>query len=183
MTREEALAAIGQRVRNQNLVKHMMATESIMRALAPRLGGDPQEWALAGLLHDIDVELTEGDMSRHSREGAELLRQMGLSPAIVQAVLCHNEAHGVLQATPMEKALFCTDPLTGLITAVALVRPDRLAGMNATSVLKRFKEKRFAAGANREHIALCQEWLGLSLEDFVAVGVQAMQGIAPDLGL
>lgn len=183
MTREEALAAVQEKVKNQNLVKHMLATEAIMRALALRLGGDAQEWAMAGLLHDIDVEVTGGDMSRHSREGAELLRQMGLSPAVVQAVLCHNEAHGVPQATPMEKALFCTDPLTGLVTAVALVRPDRLAGMNAASVLKRFKEKRFAAGANREHIALCQEWLGLSLEDFVGLGVEAMRGIAPDLGL
>jgi putative nucleotidyltransferase with HDIG domain len=183
MTREEALAAVQERVKNANLIKHMLASEAILGALARRLGGDPQEWALAGLLHDIDVELTGGDMARHSKEGAELLRGMGISPDIVQAVLSHNEAHGVPQESLMDKALFCADPLTGLIVAVALVRPDRLAGLTAASVLKRFKEKRFAAGANREHMALCQEWLGLGLEEFVSLGVEAMRGIAADLGL
>ncbi|MEE9202875.1 MAG: HD domain-containing protein [Dehalococcoidia bacterium] len=183
MTREEALSAVQERVKNANLIKHMLATEAILGALAPHLGGDPQEWALAGLLHDIDVELTGGDMARHSREGAELLRGMGLSPAIVHAVLSHNEAHGVPQESLLDKALFCADPLTGLIVAVALVRPDKLAGLTAASVLKRFKEKRFAAGANREHMALCQEWLGLDLEEFVSLGVEAMRGIASDLGL
>ena len=183
MTREEALAAVQERVKNANLIKHMLASEAILGALARRLGGDPQEWALAGLLHDIDVELTGGDIARHSKEGAELLRGMGISPDIVQAVLSHNEAHGVPQESLMDKALFCADPLTGLIVAVALVRPDRLAGLTAASVLKRFKEKRFAAGANREHMALCQEWLGLGLEEFVSLGVEAMRGIAADLGL
>ncbi len=183
MTREEALAAVQERVKNANLIKHMLASEAILGALARRLGGDPQEWALAGLLHDIDVELTGGDMARHSKEGAELLRGMGISPDIVQAVLSHNEAHGVPQESLMDKALFCADPLTGLIVAVALVRPDRMAGLTAASVLKRFKEKRFAAGANREHMALCQEWLGLGLEEFVSLGVEAMRGIAADLGL
>ena len=183
MIREEALAAVQERVKNANLIKHMLATEVILTNLARRLGGDPAEWALAGLLHDIDVELTGGDMARHSKEGAELLQGMGLSPDIVQAVLTHNEAHDVPQEGLLDKALFCADPLTGLIVAVALVRPDKIAGLTAASVLKRFKEKRFAAGANREHIARCQEWLGLDLEEFVSLGVGAMQGIASDLGL
>ncbi|MDP6100081.1 MAG: HDIG domain-containing protein [Dehalococcoidia bacterium] len=183
MTREKALAAVQKKVKNANLIKHMLATEAILAALARRLGGDPDEWALAGLLHDIDVELTGGDMARHSKEGAELLRGMGLSQDIVQAVLTHNEAHGVPQVGLLDRALFCADPLTGLIAAVAMVRPDRISGMTAASVLKRFKEKRFAAGANREHISRCQEWLGLDLEEFVSLGVGAMQEIASDLGL
>ncbi len=183
MDREVAIAAIRARVQNANLVKHMLATEAIMAALARRLGQDEQEWALTGLLHDIDVELTEHDPRSHSRVGADLLRQMGVSEAVCLAVLCHNEAHGIPCQTPLDKALFCVDPLTGLITAGALIRPDKsLAGLTSESLMKRFKEKRFAAGANREAIASCQQ-LGLGLDEFVGLGLEAMKGIAADLGL
>ena len=183
MERGEALESIKDNVENENLVKHMLATEAVMCALARRLGEDEEEWGLTGLLHDIDVELTEGDMSSHSRLGADLVREMGISDAIAQAVLCHNETHGVPRETMLVKALFCADPLTGLITAAALVRPDKkLSGVEATSVKKRFKEKGFAAGANREQIALCSE-LGLELDDFLELGLKAMQEIAADLDL
>ena len=183
MERGEALESIKDNVENENLVKHMLATEAVMCALARRLGEDEEEWGLTGLLHDIDVELTEGDMSSHSRLGADLVREMGISDAIAQAVLCHNETHGVPRETMLDKALFCADPLTGLITAAALVRPDKkLSGVEATSIKKRFKEKGFAAGANREQIALCSE-LGFELEDFLELGLKAMQEIAADLDL
>ena len=183
MNRQEALESVRANVENENLVKHMLATEAIMRVLARKLGEDEKEWALAGLLHDIDVELTEGDMSSHSKLGADLARDLGASEAIANAVLCHNETHGVLPETKMEKALFCADPLTGLITAAVLVRPDKkLAGLEAQSVRKRFKEKSFAAGANREQIAKCSD-IGLELDEFITIGVEAMQGIAPQLGL
>ena len=183
MTREEALDSVRDNVENENLVKHMLATESIMETLARRLGEDEDEWGLTGLLHDIDVELTEGDMNNHSRLGADLVREMGVSEAVVHAILCHNEAHGVPRETKLDKALFCADPLTGLITAAALVRPDKkLAGVEANSVKKRFKEKSFAAGASREQIASCSE-LGLELDDFIELGLKAMKGIAKDLGL
>lgn len=183
MDREEALESVRANVTSENLVKHMLATEAIMCALARRLGEDEQEWGLAGLLHDIDVELTEGDMSSHSKLGADLARDLGASEGVANAILCHNKAHGVLPETKMEKALFCTDPLTGLITAATLVRPDRkLAGLEASSVRKRFKEKSFAAGASREQIARCRD-IGLELDDFIAIGVEAMQGIAAQLGL
>jgi putative nucleotidyltransferase with HDIG domain len=148
MNRQEALESIRENVENENLVKHMLATEAVMHALARRLGGDEGEWGLAGLLHDIDGELTAGDMSSHSKLGADLARDLGASEAVAKAILCHNEAHGILPETTMEKALFCADPLTGLITAAVLVRPDKkLAGLEARSVKKRFKEKSFAAGA------------------------------------
>lgn len=183
MERAEALESVWDNVENENLVKHMLATEAIMRALARRLGGDEEEWGLTGVLHDIDVELTEGDITSHGRLGADLVREMGAGEAIAQAVLCHNETHGVPRETKLDKALFCADPLTGLITAAALVRPDKkLAGVEVRSVKKRFKEKSFAAGANREQIALCSE-LGLELDDFIELGLRAMQDIAPDLGL
>ncbi|RJQ40884.1 MAG: HDIG domain-containing protein [Dehalococcoidia bacterium] len=183
MTREDALDSISVNVENANLRKHMFATEAIMRALAKRLGEDEETWGLTGLLHDIDVELTEGDKASHSVLGADLARELGASEEMAQAILKHNETHGLKPTTKLEKALICADPLTGLITAAALVLPDKkLAKLEAASVLKRYKEKGFAAGANRELIAGCSE-LGLSLEEFIALGLGAMQGIAGELGL
>ncbi len=183
MTREEALAAIRTNVKNENLVRHMLATEALMRALARQLGENEDEWGLTGLVHDIDVETTGGDMARHSKEGADLVRRMGASETMAHAVLTHNEAHGVALESRLDKALFCADPLTGLITAAALVRPDKkLAGVEAKSVRKRFKEKSFAAGANREQIAACSA-IGIDLDAFIATGLTAMQGVAVELGL
>ena len=183
MTREEALESVRENVESENSVKHMLAAEAIMRALARRLGEDEEEWGLAGLLHDIDLELMGGDMKVHSRLGADLVREMGASEAIAQAILRHNETHGLPRETKMDKALFCADPITGLITASALVRPDKkLASVEAKSIRKRFKEKSFAAGANRDNIATCSE-LGIDLYDFIEIGLKAMQGVAADLGL
>ncbi|MFQ5924620.1 MAG: HD domain-containing protein [Dehalococcoidia bacterium] len=183
MPRDEALDSIKANVENRNLINHMLATEAIMRALARRFGQDEEEWGLTGLLHDIDVELTEGDLSTHSKLGADIARELGASEGMARAILCHNEAHGVPPETLLEKALWCTDPVTGLIVAGALVRPDKkLAGLSAQSLMKRFGEKRFAAGVNREQMAQCRE-IGLELEEFIALGLEAMQGIASDLGL
>jgi putative nucleotidyltransferase with HDIG domain len=183
MKREEALSSIEANVENKNLIKHMLATEAIMMTIARRLGDDEYEWGLTGLLHDIDVELTGGDMNTHSKLGADLVREMGASEAMAHAVLCHNEAHGVPRETNLDKALFCADPMTGLITAAALVRPDKkLAGVEVKSIKKRFKEKSFAAGASREQIATCSE-LGFELDDFFALSLEAMKGISEELGL
>ena len=183
MNRKEALNSVKANVENQNLVKHMLATEAIMRALAKRLGEDGEEWGLTGLLHDIDVELTGGDMSSHSKLGADLVKELGASETMAHAILSHNEAHGIPRETKLDKALFCVDPLTGLITAAALVRPDKkLAGLEAKSIIKKFKQKSFAAGVSREQISLCSE-IELELGEFVELGLRAMQGIADDLGL
>ena len=183
MERKDVLDSVRENVENENTVKHMLATEAIMLALARRFGEDEDEWGLTGLLHDIDMELTGGDMSSHSQLGADLAREMGASEVMAQAILRHNESHGVPLETKLDKALFCADPLTGLIIASSLVRPDKkLAGVEAKSVRKRFKEKSFAAGANREQIAGCSE-LGLELDEFIALGLKAMQGIAAELGL
>jgi putative nucleotidyltransferase with HDIG domain len=183
VTRKEVLASIKANVENQNLVKHMLATEVVLRALAGRLGEDEEEWGLTGLLHDIDVELTEDDPHSHSKLGADIAKELGANAVMVHAILSHNEAHGIHLETQLDKALFCTDPLTGLITAAALVHPDKkLAGLTTESVMRRFKEKRFAAGVNREQIAACKQ-LGLDLEEFVPLGLEAMKGIAPQLGL
>jgi len=183
MNRQEALDSINQNVKNQNLVKHMLATEAVMRALADYFGENKEEWGLAGLLHDIDVEITDGDMNRHSKVGADMARELGAGDAIAGAILCHNETHGVAPGTKMEKALYCSDPLTGLITAAVLVRPDKkIAELQPKSVRKRFKEKSFAAGANREQIQKCNV-LGVELDEFISIGVAAMKGVAGELGL
>jgi predicted hydrolase (HD superfamily) len=122
-------------------------------------------------------------MNTHSKLGADLVRELGASEATVHAILCHNQTHGIPLETKLDKALFCVDPLTGLIIAAALVRPDkRLAGVEARSVKKRFKEKSFAAGASRGQISQCTE-IGLEFDEFIELGLEAMKGIAPDLGL
>ena len=180
--RDEILDSIHGNVQDKNMIRHMLATEAIMRALAKKLGEDEEEWGIAGLIHDIDMELVEGDMSSHSRLGADIARELGASEAMVHAVLCHNEAHGVPQETKLDKALFCADSLSGLITAAALVRPDKIGGLTTKSVMKRFREKSFAAGVNREQVAQCQQ-IGLELEEFIGLGIKAMQGIASDLQL
>jgi len=183
MTRDDALESISANVANQNLINHMLATEAIMRALARRLGQDEEVWGLTGLLHDIDVELTQGDMHSHSKLGADIAMELGATEEMAQAILCHNEAHGIPCQTLLEKALCCADPLTGLIAAGVLVRPDKkLHGLTARSLMKRFGEKRFAAGANREQIARCSE-LSLELREFIALGLEAMKGIANEIGL
>ena len=183
MNRLEAIDSIKANVENENLIKHMLATEAIMCALARRFNENESEWGLAGLLHDIDVELTDGDMTSHGKLGADLAKDLGASEAVAHAILCHNERHGIPCETMMDKALFCADPLTGLVTAAVLVRPEKkIANLEAKSVRKRFKEKSFAAGANREQIAMCSE-IGLELDEFIGIGVEAMQGIADSLGL
>ena len=183
MDREEVLASIEASVDNKNLTKHMLATEAVMRALATRLGEDEESWALTGLLHDIDVELTEGDMDTHGRLGADLAAELGASDEMTHAILAHNEKLGFPRESKLDKALYCADPVTGLITAAALVRPDKkLAGVEAKSVGKRFKEKAFAAGASREQMATCSE-LGLELDEFLSLSLEAMKSIAGDLGL
>jgi predicted hydrolase (HD superfamily) len=122
-------------------------------------------------------------MKTHSKLGADLARELGASEAMAHAILCHNQAHGVPCDSPLDKALFCVDPLTGLIMAAVLVRPDKkLAGLTAKSVLKRFKENRFAAAVDREQISSC-DGLGLELSEFVELGLKAMQDIAVALEL
>jgi len=175
--------AVTANVENENLIGHMLATEAVMRALARRLGQDEEAWGLTGLLHDIDVELTEGDIETHSRLGADIARDLGASEEMAQAILCHNWTHGIPCESLLDKALLCTDPLTGLIVAAALVRPERrLAGLTTQSLTKRFTEPRFAAGADREQIAKCSE-LGLELEEFIGLGLEAMKDIANEIGL
>lgn len=184
MARDEALKILKENLPNQSLIKHSLAVEAIMRALARYFGEDPEKWGLAGLLHDIDYEKVKEDLSQHSLVGAKMLEDLGLDKDICQAVKVHNEAHGIAPQTLMEKALFATDPLTGLVVAATLVLTSkRIKDLTVENILNRFKEKSFARGANREIIMKCQELLGLKLEDFMKIGLEAMQEVDQELGL
>lgn len=183
MTRDQALALMRDRLSNTNLQKHTLAVEAIMKRLARHFGADQEVWGLAGLLHDIDYESTKGDPARHSLEAADELAAMGLPPDVVQAVRVHNHHHGLARETEMERALHAADPLSGLIVAAALVSPARrLSAVDVPFVVNRFGEKSFARGADRDTIRCCSE-LGLELEQFVALALEAMQAISGELGL
>ena len=181
MTRDEAWELVSAKVKNKNLQKHMLASEAIMRALARHLGEDEEKWGLAGLIHDIDYEETYDDPERHGLVSAEILEEKGVDADIVHAVRAHNEH--TERETPLDDALYAADSLTGLIVAAALIHPEKkLSAIDKQFVLNRFKEKSFARGANRESIKICEK-LGLSLEEFVEIGLEAMQEASEVLGL
>ncbi len=183
MERLEAVALVEKNVKNKNLVSHMVAVEAVMGALARRLEQDEAVWRLAGLLHDLDYDETAKSPERHGLVSAEMLEELGLPDEIVQAVKAHNPALGVERSSLLDKALYCSDPVTGLVVASALIHPEKkLRAIDAGFVLKRFGEKHFARGADRDQIRACEE-LGLSLEEFVDISVKAMQEVSSDLGL
>jgi len=184
MQRETALELLKKYVKNENLVKHCLASEAVMRALAVRLGANMEMWILAGLLHDIDAELTAGDIKRHTLEAERILRENGLPPDLIEAVKMHNEAaHGKSRTEAFHKALAAGETITGLITATALVYPDKkLSSVKVSSVVKRMKDKRFAASVDRSVILECEQ-IGIPLEEFASLALDAMRGVAPELGL
>jgi len=184
MNRDEALQIVETHVENENLVKHMLAAEAIMGALAERLGEDEETWRLAGLLHDLDAESTADSMEMHGILTVQWLREEGLEDeTVLHAIATHNPGNGSVVESPMDRALFAGDPLTGLITAAALIRPEkRLEPVELKSLKKRFKEPSFAKGARREDMMTCTE-LGIDLEEFLAIGLTAMKEISDDLGL
>ncbi|MFH1488128.1 MAG: HD domain-containing protein, partial [Pseudomonadota bacterium] len=158
--------------------------EAVMRALADRLGEDREKWGLAGLLHDLDVEMVDADLSRHTLEAEKILRDKGIDEEIIRAVKLHNEqAHGEKRSEKFHHALAAGETVTGLIIATALVYPDRkLGSVKPKSITKRMKEKSFAAGVNRETVMECEK-LGMALTEFAEICLHAMKGIADELGL
>jgi hypothetical protein len=183
MTREEALKLVQEKIQNQNLIKHCLTVEACMREFAVYFNEDVGKWGLAGLLHDIDYELTKDNPQQHSIIGAEMLEKSGIDKEICDAVKTHNEMHGIKPESLMAKVLLPVDPLTGLIIASTLVLPSKkIADVTAENILNRFKEKGFAKGANREIISKCSD-AGLTLEQFVEIGLRTMKNIAKELGL
>lgn len=184
MTREAALELVKQYVNSPNMLNHCLAAEAVMRRLAERVGEDPEKWGLAGLLHDLDAE-THTDLDVHTRETGRLLSELGVDAEIVEAIRLHNEqAHpGEQRRTQFHHLLAAGETITGLIVATALVYPDKkLASVKPKSVRKRIKEKAFAAGANRDVIRECETG-GIPLDEFCDLSLEAMQGIAEQLGL
>lgn len=181
MNRDECLAKVKENCSNRNLIKHMLATEAVMKGLAEKLGEDVEEWGKAGLVHDLDYDMTADDTERHGLLSAEMLEECGFPEEIIHAVKAHND-HAPRESA-MDRALYASDPVTGLIVAAALMHPTKkLAEVDVPFVMRRFDEKRFAAGANRDNIKTCSD-LGLTLEEFLGVALESMQGISDDLGL
>ncbi|MDJ0622051.1 MAG: HDIG domain-containing protein [Desulfocapsaceae bacterium] len=184
ISREDALDLLRTRVKNENMFKHCLAAEAVLKAMARRLGEDENKWGLAGLLHDLDAE-SQPDLATHTQETAEILNEKGIDPEIIDAIRLHNlQAHpGESRTTPFQHGLAAGETITGLVIATALVNPaKRLAAVKPKSVRKRIKEKAFARGADREIIKECEQ-AGIPLADFCALSLAAMQEIADDLGL
>jgi putative nucleotidyltransferase with HDIG domain len=184
MSRQQALDLVRQHVKNPNMIKHSLASEAVLGALADHLGEDREQWALAGLLHDLDVELTNADLNVHGMESIRILEHHGVDPEIIEAIKLHNEqASGQKRTTRFHHALAAGETITGLIIATALVYPDgKLASVKAKSILKRMKEKAFAASVNRDIIREC-ELIGIPLNEFAEICLKAMQSVSTELGL
>lgn len=183
MTRDQAWQLLTEYTRSESLLKHALAVEAALRHYAPRFGGDPEVWALTGLLHDFDYERWP-DPPEHTRAGARILRERGVDEEIVGAILSHAEWNWPEYPLdrPLRKALFAVDELCGFITAVAYVRPERLTGMTAASVRKKMKQKSFAAAVKREDIEHGAALLELPLDEHITQVITALQGVARELG-
>ena len=183
MNRTEALAIVREYIKNENLVRHMLAVEAGMRFYAEKCSEDVDSWSITGLLHDLGWEI-HPSLEGHPQDGAPILQQCGVPPEIVRAILSHADHTGVPRQTHMEKALSACDEITGLVTAVALVRPSRsLYDMTSSSVKKKWKDRAFAAGASREEIEKSTLDFGIPLWEHVDNVILAMRRIAPELGL
>ncbi len=183
MNREEALAIVRTYVKNEHLVNHMLSVEAAMDFYARQYGQDVELWRVTGLLHDFDWEI-HPSLEEHPTAGVPILRQLGVAEDIIQAILSHADHTGIPRDNLLRKALYACDEITGLITAVALVRPSRsLYDLTASSVKKKWKDRAFAAGANREEIARGAEELGVELWQHVDNVILAMRSSAPQLGL
>jgi putative nucleotidyltransferase with HDIG domain len=183
MNREEALSLVREFVKNEGLVRHMLSVEAAMRFYAEKHGEDPELWGLLGLLHDFDWEI-HPTLEEHPQKGSVILRERGVSEEVIQDILSHADHTGVPRDTLRRKALAACDEITGLVTAVALVRPSHsLYDLEASSVKKKWKDKAFAAGASREEMTHSAQEFGVDLWEHVGNVILAMRKIAPELGL
>ena len=192
MTRQEALELLHSKMQNTNLRRHCYSVEAVMRALAEKLEGETESaelaeaWGIVGLLHDGDYEFTKEHPEKHAKLMAQWVRDLGeKNEELLEGIESHGWFHeGKLPKTQMQWALYCCDELTGLIVAVALVRPDKkLSSVTIDSVLNKWSQKAFAAGVKREQIEMCEEKLGIKLADFIGIALKAMQGIQEEVGL
>lgn len=183
ISRQKALELLHQNVKAENMIKHCLASEAVLRAIAHRLGENEEEYGLAGLLHDVDVEITNADPKIHGPYAANILNGL-VTAQMLDAIVMHNEiATGKERSTTFQHALAAGETITGLITATTLVYPDKkLASVKPKSVTKRMKQKAFAASVKRENIMECEE-VGIPLHEFAELSVNAMREISDKLGL
>jgi len=187
-SREETLALVHEYTASDSLRKHMLAVEAAMRAYAAKFGEDPERWGLTGLVHDFDYErfpnAAHSPTEEHPSEGVRILRARGWPEDILEAILGHGNYTGVSRVTPLAKALYAVDELTGLVTATALVRPSRsVHEVDARSVRKKMKDKAFARGVNRDEVVAGAADLGVDLDEHIEFVIGAMRGCADSLGL
>jgi putative nucleotidyltransferase with HDIG domain len=183
MNREDAWALLCEYTKNPGLRKHGLAVEAAMRAYARKYGEDEEKWAIVGLLHDFDYEI-HPTVDKHPQEGSKILRARGYPEDIIYAVLCHADHLELERKSPMDKAIYAVDELTGLITAVALVKPSKsLAEVDGPSVRKKMKDKAFARSVNRDDIVRGAAALGVDLDEHIAFVIEAMKPAAGELGL
>lgn len=183
MNREAAFSIVQKFIQNGGLINHMLSVEAAMRFYAQKFGEDQDIWGTTGLLHDFDWEI-HPTLHEHPAAGAPLLRELGVSEEIIHAILAHGVETGVPRSTLLDKALYACDEITGLVTAVALVRPSRsLYDLTASSVKKKWKDRSFAAGANREEMEAAAADFGIELWQHTDNVIMAMRSIAPQLGL
>jgi putative nucleotidyltransferase with HDIG domain len=184
ITRDEAMSLLKEHLQNTRLIAHCVATEAIMRSLARKYGETEGLWGLAGLLHDLDYEITGEDSATHGLETEKILQAKGVSPVIRDVIKKHNaEGLGLERSTTFEYALTCAETITGMIVATTLVYPDKkITSVKPKSITKRMKTKHFARAVSRERIMECEK-MGLPLNDFVALSLEAMTGVAHELGL
>jgi len=184
MNRDDAWAILSEQTSSATLLKHMLAVEAVMRAYARKFGEDAELWGVVGLLHDLDYERHPSQEAGHPFAGVELLRARGVSEPICRAILTHADYSGVPRESPMERALYSADELSGFVIAVALVRPSRsLEDVDVSAVRKKMKDKAFARGVHREDIVRGAEELGVPLDEHIALVIEALRPIAPQLGL
>ncbi|MEK7165947.1 MAG: HD domain-containing protein [Patescibacteria group bacterium] len=187
LTRQQALRLLHQHTKNQNLCRHMYAVGFVMRTLAEKLNGNPEEWEVLGLLHDADWEETKEKPDEHTKHTINWLKELGITEgSLVHALMSHNRIHTNLAELEgkMEWSLETCDELTGFIVAVTLVRPEKLlASVKLESVLKKWKNKEFAKAVDRLQIAQCEEKLGILLNEFIQISLSAMQEHHKELGL
>jgi predicted hydrolase (HD superfamily) len=183
ISREEAVRLLEEKIKAENMRKHCYASEAVLRAMAKKLGKSEEEWGLAGLLHDIDVEITNADPYTHGPY-AEKILQGKVTDEMLDAIVMHNEvATGKERSSEFQHALAAGETITGLITATTLVYPDKkIAGVKAKSVTKRMKQKAFAASVKRENILECEK-INIPMPEFAELSVSAMKEIADVLGL
>lgn len=187
MTREQALELLHANMQSPNLRKHCYAVAAVMKVLAEKLEGNPQDWEVAGLLHDADYEQTKENAKAHTHTVIEWLEGKDASQDVKDAILAHGWKYVEGNPEPknkMEWSLYCCDELTGFIIAVTLIRPEKkISAVTVENVLSKWNKKDFAAGVHREQIELCEEKLGVRLKEFIEIALKAMQEIAGDLGL